>query len=40
VGGFNIGDEYPGKGKLGYWRDTPVKINGHAVYLLQIRFSL
>jgi len=38
VGGFNIGDEYLGKGPLGYWRDTHVKINGHAVGMLQVRF--
>ncbi len=38
VGGFNIGDEYLGKGPLGYWRDTHLKINGHAVGMLQVRF--
>ena len=38
MGGFNIGDEYLGKGPLGYWRDTHLKINGHAVDMLQIRF--
>ena len=26
VGGMNIGDEYLGKGEIGYWRDTSVKI--------------
>ena len=31
TGGFNIGDEYIGKGKLGFWRDTGFKIKGHAV---------
>ncbi|MCK4732665.1 MAG: hypothetical protein KAT65_09435, partial [Methanophagales archaeon] len=31
VGGFNIGNEYPGKGPLGYWRDTHLKLNGYAV---------
>jgi cardiolipin synthase len=40
VGGFNIGDEYLGKGKLGYWRDTHVKIDGSAVHALQLRFFL
>ncbi len=38
VGGFNIGDEYLGKGPLGYWRDTHLKLNGYAVDMLQIRF--
>ena len=38
VGGFNIGDEYLGKGPLGYWRDTHLKINGHAVGMMQVRF--
>ncbi|KAF5436874.1 cardiolipin synthase [Candidatus Methanophagaceae archaeon] len=38
VGGFNIGDEYLGKGPLGYWRDTHLKINGQAVGMLQVRF--
>lgn len=28
TGGFNIGDEYVGKGKLGYWRDTGARIYG------------
>lgn len=31
TGGFNIGDEYVGKGKLGYWRDTGIKLMGHGV---------
>ncbi|MBS4749892.1 cardiolipin synthase [Carnobacteriaceae bacterium zg-ZUI78] len=38
VGGFNIGDEYLGKGKLGYWRDTHLRISGEAVHSLQTRF--
>jgi len=38
VGGFNIGDEYMGKGPLGYWRDTHLKNNGYAVGMLQVRF--
>jgi len=37
-GGFNIGDEYLGKGPLGFWRDSAVRIQGCAVYGLQIRF--
>lgn len=38
VGGYNIGDEYLGKGKLGYWRDTHLRIQGEAVHSLQTRF--
>lgn len=38
VGGFNIGDEYLGKSKLGYWRDTHLRITGEAVHSLQTRF--
>jgi cardiolipin synthase A/B len=40
VGGFNVGDEYLGKGPLGYWRDTHLRIRGSAVYSLQVRFFL
>lgn len=41
VGGFNVGDEYIGlHRKLGYWRDTHLKIEGPAVYLIQTRFIL
>lgn len=36
TGGVNIGDEYLGKNpKLGYWRDTHIRIYGDAVYDLQ-----
>ena len=38
VGGFNVGDEYLGKGPLGAWRDTHIRIAGDAVYSLQSRF--
>lgn len=38
IGGFNIGDEYLGKGPLGYWRDTHLRIHGGAVSSLQTRF--
>ena len=38
IGGFNIGDEYLGKGKLGKWRDTHLRISGDAVGSLQMRF--
>lgn len=40
IGGFNIGDEYLGKGKLGYWRDTHLRIKGAAVASLQRRFVM
>lgn len=39
-GGYNIGDEYIGKGKLGYWRDTHVRLTGNAVLNLQSRFFM
>jgi cardiolipin synthase A/B len=40
LGGFNIGDEYLGKGPLGFWRDTAVGIKGPGVKALQLRFLL
>ncbi|ABN58362.1 MULTISPECIES: cardiolipin synthase [Methanoculleus] len=40
IGGFNIGDDYLGKGPLGCWRDTAVRITGEAVRMLQLRFFL
>ena len=40
VGGFNIGDKYLGLGKLGYWRDAHLRIQGDAVDALQLRFIL
>ncbi len=40
VGGFNVGDEYVSKGKMGFWRDTHLKIEGPAVNGLAWRFSL
>lgn len=41
VGGFNVGDEYLGaKKKFGYWRDTHLRVQGSAVYAMQIRFIL
>lgn len=41
VGGFNVGDEYLGlKKKFGYWRDTHLRVEGNAVYSMQIRFIL
>lgn len=36
TGGINIGDEYLGGDKrLGYWRDTHLRVEGDAVYELQ-----
>jgi cardiolipin synthase len=41
IGGFNVGDEYVGlHKKFGYWRDTHLRIEGPAVYLIQTRFIL
>ncbi|MGG1876128.1 cardiolipin synthase [Paenibacillus cisolokensis] len=41
VGGFNVGDEYLGlNSKFGYWRDTHLRIQGQAVYAMQVRFIL
>lgn len=37
-GGFNVGDEYIGKGPLGHWRDAETRIAGPQVYELQLRF--
>ncbi len=39
VGGLNIGDEYLGRNKrLGFWRDTHLKIKGEASAILQLIF--
>jgi cardiolipin synthase len=35
VGGINIGDEYLGKSKFGYWRDTHIMVKGDFVLGLQ-----
>ncbi len=41
IGGFNIGNEYLGiNKKMGYWRDTHLKIYGSATYTMQTRFIL
>ncbi|QZY54904.1 cardiolipin synthase [Crassaminicella profunda] len=41
IGGFNIGNEYLGLDKkLGYWRDTHLKLKGSAVQMIQLRFIL
>lgn len=39
IGGFNVGDEYLGlHPRLGYWRDTHLRIEGSAVLQMQIQF--
>ncbi len=39
VGGHNVGDEYLGRDpKVGFWRDTHVKITGPAVHCVQVAF--
>ena len=38
VGGMNIADEYLGKGEIGYWRDTSVKIYGDIVSSFEKEF--
>lgn len=41
LGGFNIGEEYVGLNKrLGYWRDTHLKITGTAARLIDLQFLL
>ncbi|AHF10291.1 MULTISPECIES: cardiolipin synthase [Dehalobacter] len=41
IGGFNVGNEYINlKKKMGYWRDTHLKITGTAVLSMQTRFLL
>lgn len=39
LGGMNVGDEYlGGNPRLGFWRDTHMKVTGDAVYYLQHTF--
>ncbi len=40
IGGYNIGEEYLGKGPLGYWRDAAIKIEGRGALGLQLRFFM
>lgn len=35
VGGLNVGNEYLGRGPLGHWRDTHLRIRGPVVQALQ-----
>ncbi|ERK28868.1 cardiolipin synthase [Clostridium intestinale] len=38
LGGINIGDEYLGKSKFGYWRDTHLMVSGDFIMALQAVF--
>jgi len=38
IGGFNIGDKYIKDPKLGYWRDTHLRLTGSAVFLMADHF--
>jgi cardiolipin synthase len=40
VTGFNIGDEYMGKGEMGFWRDTGVRVIGNGVIPINARFFM
>ncbi|WP_027107569.1 cardiolipin synthase [Lacticigenium naphthae] len=41
TGGFNVGDDYLGEyEKMGYWRDTHLRIEGNGVLQLQTRFLM
>ncbi|MGL4392371.1 MAG: cardiolipin synthase [Fusobacteriaceae bacterium] len=39
IGGFNIGNEYIGMGKLGFWRDTALRFEGCVVCNLEKEFA-
>lgn len=39
-GGYNIGDEYLGKGEVGNWRDSGVRIQGGGTIPINIRFLM
>lgn len=39
IGGLNVGMEYMGKGKLGAWRDTFIRIKGPALQCIQLAFQ-
>ena len=40
VSGFNIGDEYLGKGEMGDWRDTGIRVDGTGVIPINARFFM
>lgn len=39
VGGLNIGADYLGQGRMGYWRDTFLRLRGPAVLEAQLSFA-
>jgi len=39
IGGLNVGDEYLGKGPLGPWRDTHLRLEGPAVLNIQLAWA-
>jgi len=39
IGGLNVGDEYLGKGPLGPWRDTHLRLEGPAVLTIQLAWA-
>jgi cardiolipin synthase len=38
LGGLNVGDEYLSRKKIGFWRDTFLKLEGDSVHFLQTVF--
>lgn len=38
LGGLNVGDEYLSRKKIGFWRDTFLKLEGDSVHFLQMVF--
>ena len=39
IGGLNVGDEYLGKGPLGPWRDTHLRLEGPSVLSIQLCYA-
>ncbi|MGL4687314.1 MAG: cardiolipin synthase, partial [Fusobacteriaceae bacterium] len=40
IGGFNIANEYLGRGKLGKWRDTALRIQGEVIHEIEREFFM
>lgn len=40
IGGMNIADRYIDGGKMGYWRDTHLRVTGDIVAALQVSFAI
>ncbi len=40
IGGFNIGNEYLGRGRLGKWRDTALRIQGEVIHEIEREFFM